>query len=868
MKFFVCLSLLATAASARSSIVPVNERCVDSITTAYTYVTFAGSPSRKFLEQRCRNPLAVTSIYASADIYCRPNEREAGIRRLEWMCEEADLELLSREKVKENLTEDAILHMRRVDYLELDMGTPVRYPVLLSAEHYRRVFLTMNTWAYESWTHYAYGYAFLVPLTAMSNQSMQIHRLPVLGMHSLARDAEQDAEPLHHLPLRRENPALATLALTTNLPLPPNTPPRPDCLPLPRPGVALLDILKSCRGPRHPRLLDSQHPSLRRIISFANLPLLWLFAGRNNICAWATGWNFATFNVFHRHVAWIATIQAVVHTVLYLVLFFQNSNPWRKLQKPYLLWGTLAMALMLLILPPAVTWFRHRAYETFLFIHIVFSIGLLVGCFYHTIIFETHEYWFYLWLPVGIWAFDRGLRILRVVYCNIHVHVLSNSRHKKKIQLQTTTSTASYDEAADLIRLDVIPGAGAGTDIRLRPGPGQYYFLYQPFRWTGWESHPFTLGSWGYIVRPAEGNLKYTSKSGQTTPTALKGDEEVDVSQIPLLSDSSSDSHATLTHAHTDGPSGEVNVQLKLTFYIRPYNGWTRALRDQCRASPNLSSTSTSTILLEGPYGTEFPVWRYESVLLIAGGTGIASAVPYIQDHIARSAGGDHEEGAGDEEAEGPGTRTRVRNMQLLWVTRQEEFIRDLARNELGPALGRGDFTASFFATATASDASALSRTGQRQRQYPRSRVSDARQPNIGIPTIVPGAERLGSGVDVDITPGRPNLEKIIATFAEEAHASDSSAAVLVCGPQRMADEVRAAVVWALGRGMVVSPLLMSITSTSLNQVQFTIMTLDLLATAVLATAIPHAPSPAHSTTNAALILQAQHNPRACSDTI
>jgi ferric-chelate reductase len=37
--------------------------------------------------------------------------------------------------------------------------------------------------------------------------------------------------------------------------------------------------------------------------------------------------------------------------------------------------------LMVLILPAAVNWFRHRAYETFLFIHIIFSIGLLVGCF-------------------------------------------------------------------------------------------------------------------------------------------------------------------------------------------------------------------------------------------------------------------------------------------------------------------------------------------------------------------------------------------------------------------------------------------------------------------------------------------------------
>ena len=63
------------------------------------------------------------------------------------------------------------------------------------------------------------------------------------------------------------------------------------------------------------------------ILSFANLPLLWIFAGRNNIFLWATGWSFATFNLFHRHVACIATVQAVVHTALYIAMFVDGMLP-------------------------------------------------------------------------------------------------------------------------------------------------------------------------------------------------------------------------------------------------------------------------------------------------------------------------------------------------------------------------------------------------------------------------------------------------------------------------------------------------------------------------------------------------------------
>lgn len=49
----------------------------------------------------------------------------------------------------------------------------------------------------------------------------------------------------------------------------------------------------------------------------ANMPLVWLFASRNNILLWVTGWSFATFNRFHRWVARVAVAQIVAHAVAY-----------------------------------------------------------------------------------------------------------------------------------------------------------------------------------------------------------------------------------------------------------------------------------------------------------------------------------------------------------------------------------------------------------------------------------------------------------------------------------------------------------------------------------------------------------------------
>ncbi len=61
------------------------------------------------------------------------------------------------------------------------------------------------------------------------------------------------------------------------------------------------------------------------IISMANLPLIWLFGTRNNTLIWLTGWGFGTYNNFHRWVARIATVQAVVHSIGYTEMVWESE---------------------------------------------------------------------------------------------------------------------------------------------------------------------------------------------------------------------------------------------------------------------------------------------------------------------------------------------------------------------------------------------------------------------------------------------------------------------------------------------------------------------------------------------------------------
>ena len=319
---------------------------------------------------------------------------------------------------------------------------------------------------------------------------------------------------------------------------------------------------------------------------------------------------------------------------------------------------------------------------------------------------------------MAIWTVDRVLRLVRLVYCNLHVSVGSAS-------IQRTRSWATYDESSNVVRLRVTPAS------LFQPTPGPYYFLYQPFRLTGWESHPFTLGAWSYGPEAPPG-----------FPTTKMS--PVDVAHVPLLSDVSSGSDPV----ETPQPAAEPPA-LQLTFWIRPYDGWTRYLRDQCLRSPD--RTTKATILLEGPYGDSFPLWHYESILFVVGGTGIAAAVPYIQEHLRRSAIG----------------KTRIRDIHLVWTSRQVSFMTNVATQELRQALAREDVRASFHATAG----------------------SD------------PAGKDMLFDLDVERETGRPDLSSLVISHVHEARLSDYSAAILMCGPRAMADETRTAVYGAMRQG-------------------------------------------------------------------
>jgi hypothetical protein len=88
----------------------------------------------------------------------------------------------------------------------------------------------------------------------------------------------------------------------------------------------------------------------------------------------------------------------------------------------------------------------------------------------------------YLWAAVTIWCFDQLARLVRWLYCNIHII---------KKTLITTKASAADNEDANIIILQI-----SSRSHRLKPSSRQHYFIYQYSVWLGWKNQPFSLASW------------------------------------------------------------------------------------------------------------------------------------------------------------------------------------------------------------------------------------------------------------------------------------------------------------------------------------------------------------------------------------
>ncbi|KAF5121159.1 Ferric/cupric reductase transmembrane component B [Metarhizium anisopliae] len=182
----------------------------------------------------------------------------------------------------------------------------------------------------------------------------------------------------------------------------------------------------------------------------------------------------------------------------------------------------------------------------------------------------------------------------------------------------------------------------------------------------------------------------------------------------------------------------------QMTFLIRPYDGFTSRLTEYAESSR--PKPATVRVAIDGPYGKTLPLECFDKVLFVVGGSGIAVALSYLQKLTLM---------------DWPGT------ICIHWAVQQAALAADILGCEMSCALN-----------------------------------SERVQVNIYVTGLGNGAvsDEVGHR-GVKCKAGRMDIEQVVEAALDAGEGS--SLAVVACGPARMADDCRRAVV-----SRMLSPLL------------------------------------------------------------
>lgn len=300
----------------------------------------------------------------------------------------------------------------------------------------------------------------------------------------------------------------------------------------------------------------------------------------------------------------------------------------------------------------------------------------------------------------------------------------------KALFLRHTKVHAVYNQDHDIIRLTFTPS------YHRQPKPGAHYYLHFPFILRALGNSPFTMSGW--------------SKGGQPSPASSVFDQSTSRNQekgnLPTAEvEVNSESNGSL-----ESKSGDT----KIHFVIRPYKGLTAHLRNYIMKEG--TGTREITAMIEGPYGETHPVFEYNTVIFVSGGSGVSAVLPYMQEYFH------------PESSQSSGRR-RTKRVRVVWTAREQAFVRDVIDRELAAASSDPNVKLDLYVTGPSS--------------------KPVKDDTLDLDRF-PG--------HVDLHYSRPDAQTIIR---QEVQESVGSVAIMVCGPAQLADDSRRAAVEMTGAG-------------------------------------------------------------------
>lgn len=305
-----------------------------------------------------------------------------------------------------------------------------------------------------------------------------------------------------------------------------------------------------------------------------NLPLLYLFAAKNQPITWLTGYSYESLNIFHRRLGELLCLLALLHgagmfLVWYGLLRHLGFTLARFIFTRVVTMGLITFVTYEILYLTSLRTFRKLCYEAFLAVHVILQTAALVFLFFH----HSRSR---LWIAIAllIFVFDRLVYRLAIKsqYLRADMTILPDGQ---TVRLSTNWSLPANTWRTQLYRRTIQHGWNAPDHVFISiPALGPLHAL---------QAHPFTIST------PAPSKPRVITTS---TPPA------------------DDDRHAWLS------------------LLVRAQTGFSRDLLRHAQ-------TNSSTLLrLDGPYGSTRPLQLLQAspslAIVVAGGSGVAVAFPLL----------------------------------------------------------------------------------------------------------------------------------------------------------------------------------------------------------------------------------------------
>jgi ferric-chelate reductase len=245
-------------------------------------------------------------------------------------------------------------------------------------------------------------------------------------------------------------------------------------------------------------------------LAIAQIPLLVLLAGKNNLIGLLSGVSYERLNVYHRWIARGLLLLSTIH-------FGTQSYGWNQYGLMQLEWATdacaptgiAAYAILLWMNLTTLAPLRNLSYDFFVAQHILTFFGFIIAMMLHlptTAIYSRT----YIYIPIALYLVERIVRTARYVYNNVR---------------PGRATLEALEGEATKVRV-------SSRQVR-RWAPGAHVLLSIPWH-APFQSHPATIvstptshnGDMVFILRAYGGFTKRIWKAAERNRTDASKKEE------------------------------------------------------------------------------------------------------------------------------------------------------------------------------------------------------------------------------------------------------------------------------------------------------------------------------------------------------